>query len=133
MATAPQPAGLIDTTVLIDAARGDAAARTFLADQQSAGGPITSVISAMELARGCRNAQELAHAERLLRSCVVHPVTTRSSRLARQLITRFALSHGLQIPDALIAAVTLERRLVLYTHNERDFRMIPSLAVVVPY
>lgn len=104
MATAPHPAGLIDTTVLIDSSRGVTAADSFLADQQALGGPFTSAISAMELIRGCRHSRELALVESFLKSLRVYPVTARSSRIAHRLMTRFSLSHGLQIPDALIAA-----------------------------
>ena len=45
----------------------------------------------------------------------------------------FFLSHGLVIPDALIAATALEHGLALYTRNVRDFQMIPSLTLVRPY
>jgi predicted nucleic acid-binding protein len=45
----------------------------------------------------------------------------------------FTLSHGLEIPDALIAATALELSLPLYTLNDRHFRMIPGLTVLRPY
>jgi predicted nucleic acid-binding protein len=46
---------------------------------------------------------------------------------------RFYLSHGLLIPDALIAATALDYGITLYTKNVRHFRMISGLTVVRPY
>jgi predicted nucleic acid-binding protein len=43
------------------------------------------------------------------------------------------LSHGLLIPDALIAATALDRGLILYTKNARHFDMIPGIKVIRPY
>lgn len=37
------------------------------------------------------------------------------------------LSHGLAIPDALIAATSLETGLRLFTYNVRDFKFIKGL------
>jgi tRNA(fMet)-specific endonuclease VapC len=48
-------------------------------------------------------------------------------------MTSFFLSHGLLIPDALIAATALEHGLDLYSKNVRDFRMIPGLVATRPY
>lgn len=45
----------------------------------------------------------------------------------------FYLSHGLILPDALIAATAMEHNLKLYTRNTRHFRMIPELKVNQPY
>lgn len=57
------PGALIETDILIDGARSVAAAQAFLATQQAVGIRI-SIISAMELVRGCRNARELAQVQR---------------------------------------------------------------------
>jgi predicted nucleic acid-binding protein len=132
VASTSAPGGLTDTDILIDAARGLNAARTFLARQQTAGIRI-SVVSAMELVRGCRNAAELAQLQQFLQGTNILPVTSAISQTAYKLMTSFFLSHGLLIPDALIAATALEHGLTLYTKNTRDFQMIPALAVVRPY
>jgi len=42
-------------------------------------------------------------------------------------------SHGLLIPDALIAATALVREMELATDNVRDFKMLPGLRVGKPY
>ena len=45
----------------------------------------------------------------------------------------FCLSHGMQIPDALIASTALQHGLPIYTENVRHFQMIPQLVVIRPY
>ena len=45
----------------------------------------------------------------------------------------YFLSHGLLIPDALIAATALEQGLALYTKNLRHFQVIASLTLIRPY
>jgi len=52
---------------------------------------------------------------------------------AYQLMHSFFLSHGLLIPDALIAATALELGLTLCTKNIRHFQMIENLEVFRPY
>ena len=54
MATTPHAAALIDSDVLIDAARGHPEATAFLYNQNRAFGVQISTISAMELIVGCR-------------------------------------------------------------------------------
>jgi predicted nucleic acid-binding protein len=46
---------------------------------------------------------------------------------------RYRLSHGLLLPDALIAATAIEYDVTLYTKNVCHFQMIPALTVVRPY
>lgn len=132
MAAAASRGGLTDTDILIDATRGLAVARTFLAQQRSVGIRI-SIISAMELVAGARNAPGLTRIRRFLQAATVLPITSPISMTAYGLMTSFFLSHHLLIPDALIAATALDHGLELYTKNTRDFRMIPGLVVTRPY
>lgn len=126
-------AGLIDSDILIDATHGVADAHNLLVAQRSSGGPNISVISAMELVQGCRNLIELAQIRQFLHQTIILPVNSSASQTAYQLMDTFFLSHGLMIPDALIAATALEHGLTLYTKNIRHFQMIPQLSVVRPY
>lgn len=48
-------------------------------------------------------------------------------QVARQLIKIYALSHGLRLADALIAATALVYELNLLTVNQKDFCFIPKL------
>ena len=133
MAAAPQPAALIDTDVLIDAARAQPDATTLLSEQNRAFAVRISVISAMELIVGCRNKIELSETRRFLESISVLPIDANISRQACEPIEGFTLSHGLMIPNALIAATALANGLALMTKNTRHFQMISALQVILPY
>ena len=124
MATTPHAAALIDSDVLIDAARGHLEARAFLNDQNRAFRVQISTTSAMELLIGCRNKIELAQTKHFLEPVRILPVDPDISDKAYDLIQGFTLSHGLMIPDALIAATALENGLTVHTKNTRHFQMI---------
>ncbi len=115
MATTNGAAGLTDTDILVDALRGFADGIAFLANQHATSGVRISIVSAMELVAGCRNATELALLQQFLQHIILLPVSTSISQRAYQLMESYFLSHGLLIPDALIAATAMEHDLVLYT------------------
>ena len=117
MATTPRAAALIDSDVLIDAARGQLEARGFLNDQNQAFRVQISTTSAMELIVGCRNKLEVSQTKRFLEPLRILPVDPNISDTAYSLIQTFTRSHGLMIPDALIAATALENGLTLMTRN----------------
>lgn len=126
MATTIYIKGVIDSNILIDAMNGVTEAVSFLVEQQETEVQI-SIVSAMELIVGCRNKNEMTELQRFLQKCTFLPITATSSQIAYQLMESFYLSHGLVLPDALIAATALEHDLTLYTRNTRHFRMIPQL------
>lgn len=132
MESPSQARSLVDTDILIDATKGRAAANAFVKTQQRAGLQI-SIITAMEVVVGCRDKVELAQTQEFLQRCTILPVSETVSQIGYQLVESFALSHGMQIPDALIAATALENGLTLYSKNIRHFRMIPELTVMRPY
>ena len=78
MAAAPHPAALIDTDVLIDAARGYPEASAFLREQHQTFRIQISIISAMELAVGSRNSTELSETKRFLKPGSPPPTKTTS-------------------------------------------------------
>ena len=98
---------------MIDAARGYPEASAFLGEQHQTFRIQISIISAMELAVGSRNSTELSETKRFLESVRIIPVDTNVSNAAYKLIETFTLSHGLAIPDALIAATATRNGLTL--------------------
>lgn len=133
MAAATHPAALVDTDVLIDAARGHPDAVAFLGAQHRASGVQISIISAMELIVGSRNKVELGETQRFLQPIRILPIDGNVSEAAYNFMESFTLSHGLMIPDALIAATASENDLTLVTKNTRHFQMIPALKLSRPY
>jgi predicted nucleic acid-binding protein len=59
----------------------------------------------------------------------VLPITEAISTCAMELIEQYALSHGLQLGDALIAATALEHHLPVLTANAKHFLAIHSLHI----
>ncbi len=125
--------GLIDTDILIDATHKLPDAVAVLAEQLTVGGIKISIVSAMELIQGSRNSSELSQIKQFLHQVSVIPITAPTSKTARDLMELYFLSHGLAIPDALIAATAIENNLMLYSKNIRHYKMIPNLLVVRPY
>ncbi len=125
---------LLDTTVLIDLSRGKLEAADFVDNERRLGTELSvSVVSAMELIVGCRNKAEVAKAEKQIADFQLMQVTPAISQQAYTLILTYCKSHGLMIPDALIAATALTDVLELMSDNVRHFTMIPNLTVTRPY
>ncbi len=118
---------LIDTDVLIDVARGIPEAVAFLDAAVRESAAAISSITAMELLAGCRNKQESRQVARLLKRIQVIKLSESVTDIAMRLMTRYSLSHGLKIPDALIAATALHERAALATRNQRDYVFIRGL------
>ena len=119
---------LLDTNILIEYYKGNAAIQTVLQRIGFAALGI-SVITSMELLYGARDAQELRCLKQSLDSLHHWYVTVPISQHALSLIESFAKSHTLQIPDALIAATAIEHQVPLYTLNTKDFQFIPVLTL----
>lgn len=124
--------GVIDSNILIHAMNGVVDAVAFLEEWQGIGVQI-SIVSAMELIAGCRDKTEMAELQKFFQRCTFLPITATVSQVAFRLMESFYLSHGLVLPDALIAATAMEHDLTLYTRNTRHFRMIPELKIRQPY
>lgn len=123
---------IIDTDVLIDAGRDDKEALACLQQIEDRSSLTISVITQMELIVGCRNRAELHALERFLRRFQVIKLSEQISDYAVDLLTRYRLSHGLLIPDSLIAATALTLRISFVTKNQRDYRFIEGL-ILLPY
>jgi predicted nucleic acid-binding protein len=119
---------LIDTDVLIWVTRGHAGAAQRL---QSIPRWCISAVTYMELVQGCRNKQELAQIKKglALRNTEILPISESISGLAMQLVDIYALSHSVQLGDALIAATALEHGLTVLTANTKHFSAIDLLAI----
>lgn len=118
---------LIDTDVLIWAARGSAEAQQTLDDIDQ---PSISVVTVIELMQGARNANELRQIEQGLAGwgATVLPIDAPISTVARNLVREYALSNGLQLADALVAASAIQHQLTLMSGNRKHFETISDLA-----
>jgi len=125
---------LLDTTVLIDLSRGYVQAAEFIDNSREFDLLLAvSAISAMELIVGCRNKAEVTQAEKLIGDFSLLQLTPAISAQAYDWLLKYNKSHGLLIPDALIAATALTHEMELATDNVRDFNMLPGLQLRKPY
>ncbi len=117
---------LCDTCVLIDYLKGKDGVRNKLIKDWDAGLGM-SAVTYMELMVGAFNKQEAQKIRKAFRDIEMVEITASISIKARNLVDQYTKSHGLLIPDALIAATAIELDLPLYTENVSDFRFISGL------
>jgi predicted nucleic acid-binding protein len=120
---------LLDTCVLIDCLRDRTAAVEFVG--RITPKPLVSVVTVAELETGARTPAEALGIERLLDKMEVCDVDLAIARLAGRFCRDYQRSHGVEIPDALIAATADLHGARLATRNVRHFPMLGD--VVVPY
>lgn len=120
---------IFDTDVLIWFFRGNVRAEKAL---RLAEHKVISVITLMELMAGARNKAEQQTIKKLVRTeeFMVLPLTEEIGSRAQYYVEKYAGSHGLSIPDALIAATSVESGDSLCTSNVRHFRAVPELELV---
>jgi hypothetical protein len=121
---------LIDTDVLIWNLRGNEKAAELL---DHAGGFVMSAVSYMELMQGVRDKAELGVIRRSLHywSARIQPPDQEISTRAIFLMETYALGHGLQLADALIASTAISLGATLITANDKHYRMIDGLEMEV--
>lgn len=121
---------IVDTDVLIDAAHNVSDAVSCLKIIEERATIAISVVTQMELVVGCRNKSELNLLEHFLSRFKVLQLNEQTSETAVDLLRRYRLSHGLLIPDALIAATAISADILFVTKNERDYRFIAGLQLL---
>jgi len=118
---------VVDTDILIDAGHDIEVALSVLEQYEHNTNLAVSVITKMELVVGCRNKHELRYMEKFLCRFLVLNVNEDISTKADSLLLKYRLSHGLLIPDALIAATAISWNYPLISKNQRDYRFIEGL------
>ena len=117
---------LCDTNIFIEIYRGNIdVIRIFKTIEQQ--NVAISDVSCAELLFGARNKKELQVIRKDINKLTVLSIQTDISVLAVQLVERYALSHKLALPDALIAATAIYHEIELYTLNIKDFRFLESV------
>jgi len=122
---------LCDTNILIEFYKGNP---DVVSELQRAGlsDLAVSVITNGELLYGARDKNELARLQKHLSRLNQIALDADISDKFLELLERYALSHRLTVPDALIAATAIAHHLSLYTLNLRDFRYISELQLHKP-
>ena len=123
---------LIDTNVIIDHLRGEERARDFLKQLKAEEADILySVITKAELYSGVRPKEEEKVAS-LLNSMEEVQIDGEIAVAAGRYRNKSYASHGLLLPDALIAASAKQAGAVLVTLNKKHYPM-KDIKIQVPY
>ena len=117
---------LCDTNILTEIYRGNnEIIKTFKGIGQ--GSVAVSYVTCAELFYGARNKRELQIIQKDLNKLTILPIKTDISTMAVELVAKFALSHKISLPDALIAATAIFQNIELYTLNRKDFKFIDNI------
>ena len=120
---------MFDTDVLIWASRGNLRAARII---DAAADRALSIVSLMELLQGARSKLEVRQVQQSLRQLQfrILPLSESIGAAAAALIEQHALTHGIQLADALIAATAIASGYPLCTGDVKHFRPIRALSRV---
>jgi predicted nucleic acid-binding protein len=121
---------VVDSDILIDYSRGVPEAAEFLTENSQVSRLLISSMTQMEVLVGARNKREQTKLSKFLGRFEMIKFSGPIADWALRLLTRYTLSHGLLIPDALIAATALSENQPLATNNRSDYEFITGLRVV---
>ena len=121
---------LIDSDILIFIGNNDKQIIEIVKKLEDTNELSISVVTEMEMLVGCRNKQEFQKLERFLRRFKILSLNEFISNIAKELVKKYYLSHGLEIPDALIAGTAVYWKIPLLTKNKKDFKFIQDLTLV---
>jgi predicted nucleic acid-binding protein len=122
---------LLDTDILVDLTRKHPPADAWIRSLTVL--PDITGFAAMELLNGCQNIADRTRAVRLIRPFRIKwPSEPMLERALRE-FSKYRLSHGLGILDALIAATALSCGQPLATFNTRHYQAVTGLVLIQPY
>ncbi|MBP9886394.1 MAG: type II toxin-antitoxin system VapC family toxin [Leptospiraceae bacterium] len=86
-----------------------------------------SAITLMELYVGAFNKKEIKNIIKALSKLKVVHLSESISVRSLELIEKYTKSHGLGLPDSIIASTAIEHQMALFTSNTKDFKFISTL------
>ncbi len=119
---------LCDTNILIEVYRDNAKIIETL-KQIGQDNIAISDVTCAELLYGARDKKELQIIRKDLNKLIILPIQSSISNLAVELVEKYALSHNLSLPDALIASTAIIHNIEIYTLNIKDFKFIKSVSL----
>ena len=86
-----------------------------------------SIITEYEIIAGAKDKVMQKRFEKFLGNYLIISLDQKISLLGISLFKKYKLSHGLDMPDSLIAATAIELDIPLFTYNQKDFRFISGI------
>ncbi|MBI4648497.1 MAG: type II toxin-antitoxin system VapC family toxin [Bacteroidia bacterium] len=93
---------------------------------------LISSVTEMELLKGAGDKKELLEMKKKIVNYAILHFNEKVSGISVELVQNYHLSHGLKIPDAIIAASSIAFELPLFTYNLKDFKYIPDINLYKP-
>ena len=121
---------ILDTDIIIWFLRGNEEAEKAIEEAV----PFSvSIVTYMELLQGMRNKQEMEILKKAFEQMDVKiiPISEKISIRASELVEQYSLSHSMELADALIASTCIDQNEVLYTANDKHYRMIDGIQINV--
>lgn len=120
---------ICDTNILIELYKNN---QNIISNLQKIGEENIAIssVTAGELIFGALNKKELNTIKKDIENLSLLHITDKISMKFIELMFNYSKSHGLTIPDALIAATAIVNNLKLYTLNLKDFRFIDGLILI---
>jgi tRNA(fMet)-specific endonuclease VapC len=88
-----------------------------------------SIITAGELIYGALNKKELTQIKKDINNLILLDIDKKSCDIFIELLTKYALSHKLALPDGFIASTAIANNIELFTLNLKDYRFINELSL----
>ena len=121
---------ILDTDVLIWFLRGNQKATDFILKAM----PFSiSIVTYMELVHGMRDKRELSKMKKAFAEMEVEvlPLSESISLLAADYVEMYALSHSMEMADALVAGTCMEHNEILATANDKHYKVVEGLQMTV--
>ena len=90
---------------------------------------VLTAVTKMELLLGATNKSDLSKIVKEINRFNIALINDEISIKALELVQKYSLSHGLRLPDSLIAATSLVSGLELFTHNTKDYIFIDRIVL----
>ena len=115
----------VDSCIVIDYINGKLSMDSKTIDQYC----FNSIVD-MEVLAGVKNKRDLHTTNKKLNLFKTIDIDQEVLNLARNLMNKYTLSHGMGIYDAIIAATCLVYDLPLLTYDKKDFKFIQELELI---
>ena len=92
-----------------------------------------SIVTYMELVQGMRDKRELTKMKKAFEEMEVEviPLSEGISLRASDYVEMYALSHSMEMADALIAGTCMEQNETLVTANDKHYRVVEGLQMTI--
>ena len=123
---------LLDTNILVDIFRGNAAAVAWIKTQSDSNLGISG-FTLFEMLQGARNKNEMLHLKNALEQFQIFWPSDRDFKKSVNIFVSLFLSHNIEIFDVLIAQTAIGLDVPLVTLNKKHFEPISGLNIIKPY